>query len=62
MRHTGFLSTYNRVIAHWRPRSELDYQNHPLSQSMLGFFGAGEATFIQRFVNLTDADRTTYQS
>lgn len=73
MRKTGIFSTYNRVIAmHVRGKSYVrngvyyvreDHEvEEPfdMAKSHLGHFGAGEAPFIQRLVQLADCDATNY--
>lgn len=61
MRRTGIFSTYNRVIAMWKPKSHSNDQTSiEMAKSQLGYFGAGEAPFIQRIVQLAEADGTTY--
>lgn len=56
MRTTGPFSQFNRTIALRKP----DGKAPELDKSLLGIFGAGEAKFLQAFVQWADADRTTY--
>lgn len=62
MKRTGPLSAYSRTIVRWRPKTENpSMQSIELANSMLAYFAAGEAPFLQRFVNAAEADGTTYQ-
>lgn len=71
MRDVGILTTATRMATKWGRKKasellssidrDLDAEFNPdISGTMLGLAAAGEAPFLQRFVNLADADRTTY--
>ena len=55
MKQTGELSTYNRTLA------RAMVAKSQLGESLLAYFGAGEAKLLVALVAWADADRTTYE-